>query len=143
MDGADPKLVLRLGATSRPNGISVDFPGGRLYWADDKGTVESCTLDGADHYVIGDIRSSRPAGIDVIGDHLYWGGISGKMVWRLSKRFSSNVTSPVLVHSGGDEVHSIGVFDSAKQPQHRVNSCENSGCPGLCVLSGKDSFRCL
>ena len=78
MDGSNPIKVRDTGA-GFPNGIIIDFENSRLYWADHVlGTLETFSLHGADHYVITNLGNARPAGIDLMGDYLYWGEITGQ-----------------------------------------------------------------
>ena len=49
---SNPTKVIDTG-NGNANGIAIDFENSRLFWADQMlSTLETCTLDGADHYVI-------------------------------------------------------------------------------------------
>ena len=80
MDGSDPMKIVDTGLVF-PNGIAIDFDNSRLYWADASlGTLETCFLDGTNRYLIAQLGDVRPAGIDIMGDNLYWGEVTGKRI---------------------------------------------------------------
>ena len=143
MDGSNPIKVRDTGA-GFPNGITVDFENSRLYWADHVlGTLETCTLDGTDHYVITNLRNARPAGIDIKGDYLYWGEITGNRIWSITKNFGCQTSSSALLYDEGDQIHDLKVYDGSKQPLDRENPCVWAMCSHLCALSGEASTTCL
>ena len=127
-----------------PNGIAIDFENSLLYWAEATlGTMETNILEGKDRYVIANLSDVRPAGIDIMGDYLYWGEITGKRIWSLTQRFSCQTDSPALLYDGGYKIHDLKVYDGSKQPLDRENSCIWVDCSHLCSLSGEVSTACL
>ena len=143
MDGSHPVKVRSTGK-GFINGIALDFGNARLYWADRiLGTLESCNLDGSDHYVIASLGTVAPAGIDIMGNYLYWGEITGKRIWSLTQRFSCQNNAPALLYDEGNSIHDLKVYDGSRQPFDRENPCVWAGCSHLCALSGEASTSCL
>lgn len=71
MDGSRAKVLVD--NMKWPNGISLDWPNGRLYWVDAKAqTIESVTIDGKDRRVVLSDMVKHPYGVAVFEDKLYW-----------------------------------------------------------------------
>lgn len=52
MDGSNKKSLVEMDV-GWPISMSIDYPTGRLYWADyRKGTIETCLLNGKDRHVV-------------------------------------------------------------------------------------------
>ena len=125
-----------------PAGIAIDFENARLYWSDNwLGTLETCTLDGADHFVIASLGNAD--GIDVIGDYLYWGEIVGNRIWSFTKTFNCHTNGPALLYDEAETIHDLKVYHAENKPLDRENPCVWAGCSHLCALSGEYSTGCL
>ena len=71
MDGSGAKVLVE--NMKWPNGITLDWPNGRLYWVDAKlGTIESVAINGNDRRVILADLVKHPFSIAVFEDKLYW-----------------------------------------------------------------------
>ena len=56
-----------------PNGITIDSPNRKIYWADAKlDKIEVMTFDGSGRRVILDQKLPHVFGFTVLGDRLYW-----------------------------------------------------------------------
>lgn len=72
LDGENKKSLIETDV-GWPISLAIDYPTGRLYWADyRKGTVETCKLNGRDRHVVRKFTNrDKPQKIDVFEDSLY------------------------------------------------------------------------
>lgn len=54
MDGSERKVIATDGVFW-PNGLAIDYPAGKIYWADAKHhVIESCNYDGSSRKKVGE-----------------------------------------------------------------------------------------
>lgn len=71
MDGKYPRVLID--DVHWPNGITLDWPNGRIYWVDAKlQIIESAKITGKDRRVVLQDMVQHPYGIAVFEDRLYW-----------------------------------------------------------------------
>eukprot|EP00106_Octopus_bimaculoides_P021308 XP_014788750.1 PREDICTED: low-density lipoprotein receptor-related protein 4-like [Octopus bimaculoides] len=139
MDGLDRKLVANT-SLKWPNGLTIDYAGDKLYWADAKYHVIECSqLDGSFRRTIISQGLPHPFALTLFEDELYWTDWHTKSIWKTNK-FNGNRAQRVRNH-----LHypmDIHTFHPLRQPQE-INRCglNNGGCSHLC-LPNKKSYRC-
>lgn len=73
----------------RPAGISFDYSTQRLYWADIKEgiyfTIESINLDGKERKLEHEGTHSKPFGVAVDSQAVYWTDVNNNALWKLPK----------------------------------------------------------
>ena len=155
MDGRNLTSVRSEGVL-RPSGITVDYRGKRICWADTLKLVLQCTdFDGINNEEFSILhRNFLP---DYVGIHegtLYWAGKAGGSgdeagIFRLgiaTKEFytesgeilTETLTGNVMGLKGFALYHTGMVTDSSRR-----NPCEAHSCSGLCLLSGPSNFSCV
>lgn len=79
MDGSDAKILIN--NVAWPNGITLDWPNGRIYWIDAlQSKIESSTIKGTDRRVILQDVFKHPFAIAVYGNRLYWSDTGTKAI---------------------------------------------------------------
>lgn len=71
MDGSAPKVLID--GVVWPNGLALDWPNGRIYWTDAKGsTIESATISGKDRRVVLRDIARHPFSLAIMENRIYW-----------------------------------------------------------------------
>ncbi|XP_027048198.1 low-density lipoprotein receptor-related protein 8-like, partial [Pocillopora damicornis] len=136
MDG-DPntRQVIVSEGLAWPNGLAIDYPLKRIYWADARlKKIESSRYDGSDRRLIASIVPHHPFGLGVFENQLYYTDWykNGKGIKKLNKFSGSDQKIKDTLWSHMD----IKVFHPLRQP-NATNPCEvdNGGCSHLCLLA--------
>lgn len=100
MDGTQPKVLID--DVQWPNGITLDWPNGRIYWVDAKtGTIESIKITGKNHRIVLHKKNHHPYGIAVFEDQLYWSDWESKSIESCNKytgKESETITDGELIY---------------------------------------------
>ncbi|XP_069108702.1 low-density lipoprotein receptor-related protein 2-like isoform X5 [Argopecten irradians] len=120
-----------------PNGLSLDYPNKRLYFADARlDYIEYCNYDGSgrrqvfanDHFL------RHPHGLVVFEDTIFW---TDRVAGRVSQCNKFNCSDRGLTISRISRPLGIAVMHPVRQPYSALdgNPCSNSSCSHLCLLS--------
>ncbi|XP_055372745.1 prolow-density lipoprotein receptor-related protein 1 [Condylostylus longicornis] len=120
-----------------PISLSIDYPTGRLYWADyRKGTIETCFLNGKDRHVVKRFeKNEKPQKIDVFEDFVYI-KLYDQSIIKLNKFGHDNGTYLLKGYRSSD----IGIIHYLKQNQNISNPCSINPCDSkkaMCILSSE------
>ena len=116
MDGAaGSRKVLIRDNIYWPNGLTIDYEGERLYWADAKlSYIHSAKLDGTDRIPVIAGELPHPFAVTLFEDNLYWTDWQTRSIDTCNKRLCqgyrklySNIYSPM----------DIRVMDPRRQPK--------------------------
>ena len=134
MDGTS--LVVIAERLGNPSGLAIDHISSRLVWADyPRNHVMTSDLRGGDVQKIGE--QSKPRGVAVYNDYVYWGDSAAKKLLR-GTTSGGNIQSIDL----GSSIEHLTVATDTYPNITRSNHCEGQRCAGICVLT-ETSFRCL
>lgn len=116
-----------------PNGLSIDYGEGRLYWVDARlGYIHSCELDGGARRPVIASGLPHPFGVSVLDNRVYWTD------WRNKSLLSCNKTGRDIrvVLSGLYSPMDVRVYAKERQPPG-PNPCavNNGNCSHLCLMS--------
>lgn len=143
MDGSERQTLIKNGVFW-PNGLAIDFPADRVYWADAKHhVIESCNLDGSDRKKILSNHLPHPFALTLFEDFMYWTDWHTKAISTANKITGKGYKN---VHEGLHFPMDIHSFHPARQPNF-LNRCAldrrgfKGGCSHLC-LPNKVSRRC-
>ena len=132
-DGSSPAGIVQ--GAHGAHGIQIDFQYRRLYWTEYlNNRIRSSNLDGGDVVIVVHTLS-RPYGIALFGQRVYWGEIGGV-------RSSLKSGMEIRDEFTGTGITRHFVVPNSNPPKNRQNHCENRNCSGVCVLS-RTSFKCL
>lgn len=89
MDGSDRRTLFNE-SLFWPNGITVDYPTGHIYWSDGKlNTLECATVDGHGRRKVVERGLPHPFAVSVFEDNLLWTDwmtkCKQKKIWLLNK----------------------------------------------------------
>ncbi|XP_002138212.3 prolow-density lipoprotein receptor-related protein 1 isoform X1 [Drosophila pseudoobscura] len=138
LDGSNKKSLVERDV-GWPISLSMDYPTGRLYWADyRKGTIETCRLNGKDRNVVRrfGIRE-KPQKIDVFEDYLYI-KLYDQSIIKMNKFGNDNGTYLLKGYRSSD----IGILHPMKQNRNISNPCLKDPCKAfkaLCILSSESA----
>ncbi|XP_044269142.1 protein cueball [Tribolium madens] len=94
LDGSHHEILVDAGL-HRPAGISIDYKTQRLYWADIKEgiyySIESTNLEGKEREVVYEGTHSKPFGVAVDSDAVYWTDINNNVLWKIPKHDKDSV----------------------------------------------------
>ncbi|KAH0815849.1 hypothetical protein GEV33_006942 [Tenebrio molitor] len=94
LDGSGHEVLVDSGL-HRPAGISIDYKSHRLFWADIKEgiyfSIESTNLEGKEREVVHEGTHSKPFGVAVDSDAVYWTDINNNVLWKISKDDTDSV----------------------------------------------------
>ncbi|XP_037895975.1 low-density lipoprotein receptor-related protein 1B isoform X2 [Glossina fuscipes] len=139
LDGSNKKSLVERDV-GWPISLSIDYPTGRLYWADyRKGTIETCRLNGKERNVVRRFSNKeKPQKIDVFEDYLYI-KLYDQSIIKMNKFGNDNGTYLLKGYRSSD----IGILHPLKQNRNITNPCSKEPCKtkrALCILSSESSF---
>lgn len=96
-----------------PNGLTLDYEFGKLYWIDAKfKSVYSCNFDGTDRQaVIGGLQ--HPFAITISENTLFWTDWTTKSIYSCNKHTCSDIT---VVLKSNFQPMDVQVFSQNRQP---------------------------
>lgn len=143
MDGSQRKAIITKGVTW-PNGLTIDYPSRKLYWADAKQhAIESSNFDGSDRVKILSTHLPHPFALTIFEDTMYWTDWNTKTVSAANKISGKGFRS---VHENFHFPMDVHAFHPSRQPDY-PDRCQKDrrglrgGCTHLC-LPNKNSRRC-
>lgn len=142
MDGSDRRILVEDGIFW-PNGLTIDYSAGRIYWADAKlHAIESSYYDGSDRKKLLSRSLPHPFALTVFEDQLYWTDWNTKSVSAVNKVTGKNLRNVHVDLHYPMDIHS---YHASRQPNF-LNRCGTDrgfrgGCSHLC-LPNKMSRRC-
>ncbi|XP_053950646.1 low-density lipoprotein receptor-related protein 4 [Anastrepha ludens] len=143
MDGSQRQVIISNGVTW-PNGLTIDYPSRKLYWADAKQhAIESSNFDGTERVKILSTHLPHPFALTIFEDTMYWTDWNTKTVSAANKITGKGFRS---VHENFHFPMDIHAYHPARQPEYR-DRCQKDrrglrgGCSHLC-LPNKLSRRC-
>ncbi|XP_055910482.1 low-density lipoprotein receptor-related protein 4 [Eupeodes corollae] len=143
MDGSQRKVIITKGVTW-PNGLTIDYPSRKLYWADAKQhAIESSNFDGSDRVKILSSHLPHPFALTIFEDTMYWTDWNTKTVSAANKISGKGFRS---VHENFHFPMDVHAYHPARQPEY-PDRCQKDrrglrgGCTHLC-LPNKTSRRC-
>ncbi|XP_037724672.1 low-density lipoprotein receptor-related protein 4 isoform X2 [Drosophila subpulchrella] len=143
MDGTQRKVIISKGVTW-PNGLAIDFPNSKIYWADAKQhAIECSNLDGSDRNKILSTHLPHPFALTLFEDTMYWTDWNTKTVSAADKITGKEFRA---VHENFHFPMDIHAYHPARQPEY-ADRCQKDrrglrgGCSHLC-LPNKTSRRC-
>ena len=162
MDGTWLKILKNRGL-KRPTSVAIHYRPSKeethVYWVDAVlARIEHIALNDPDRHGFLDPSEYAqlvPQRITIIWEQTYYVGISANGSSRviytpgrdpLSARNNRSVSGggKVLVAGDFSQVTGLSIYDADSQVPRRTNStcAEGHPCAGICLLSGKDSYRC-
>ena len=136
MDGSESEPIRFVTGLGEPCGITLDFAGSRLYWADLKAKkIQSSNLDGKELKTVAEVPLS-PYGIALLDGRIYWSYWDSKIVQSCSK---SGEIRKIYEGTVSSRDITVPVWNL---PKNRTNDCDHQNCSRICVLSPV-SFKCL
>ena len=136
MDGSERKVIVNT-KIYWPNGLTIDIPTKRIYFADSKlDYIDFCNYDGTgrqqvlahNHYLL------HPHSLTIFEDTLYWTDRQLNRVLSCHKFRGSNQT--VVSHLVSQPL-GIHINHPLLQPESSSNPCAKAPCSHLCLLSPK------
>lgn len=137
MDGSERRVIVSAGVFW-PNGLAVDYPAGRLYWADAKHhVIESCAFDGRERKKVLSNGLPHPFALTIFEDLIIWTDWHTKRISAANKVTGKGVRH---VHEGLNfpmDVHSV---HPTRQPEFADRCVRNhrglrGGCSHMCLPS--------
>ncbi|KAG5684646.1 hypothetical protein PVAND_013864 [Polypedilum vanderplanki] len=136
MDGSQSRILVD--NVAWPNGLTVDWPNGRIYWVDARQfKIESATLTGEDRRVILNGVFLHPFSLTLHGNYLYWCDFESRSIEYCDK-FTGKQHDVLLQ---GEDILDIKIFDKASMPQIK-HACMDNSCSHICLLSSNNSYTC-
>ncbi len=133
MDGSDPTEFVSQNL-HWPNGVTVDFSGGRLYWLDARSRkIETVKFDGSDRRLVLDDLNLQPFSIAVFENRLYWSNMIGNEIQSCNK-FTGHDRKTVA-REPVNRIYGLHVHHHLLQSPDAPNPCHGSMCSDLCLLS--------
>lgn len=143
MDGSQRQVIISKGVTW-PNGLAIDYPNSKIYWADAKQhAIECSNLDGSDRIKVLSTHLPHPFALTIFEDTMYWTDWNTKTVSAANKITGKGFRS---VHENFHFPMDIHAYHPARQPDYQ-DRCQKDrrgmrgGCSHLC-LPNKTSRRC-
>ncbi|KAL9884451.1 LDL receptor related protein 4 [Glossina fuscipes fuscipes] len=143
MDGSQRQIIINKGVTW-PNGLAIDYPSNKLYWADAKQhAIECSNFDGSERIKILSTHLPHPFAITIFEDTMYWTDWNTKTVSAANKITGKGFRS---VHENFHFPMDIHAYHPARQPEY-PDRCQKDrrglrgGCSHFC-LPNKNSRRC-
>lgn len=101
-----------------PNGLTIDYHGSRIYWADayyDK--IESCDLYGASRRIEFQGKNIHPFSLSFSNGFVYWSDVSSQSVQKLN--ITNGVSVPYVKHL--TQPYGVFMYDPASYKKGRPN----------------------
>lgn len=143
MDGSSRRTLVRDGV-QWPNGLAIDYPANRIYWADAKHhVIESINLEGFDRKKVLSNHLPHPFALTLFEDSMYWTDWHTKAISTANKITGKGYK---FIHEGLHFPMDIHSYHPARQP-YFLSRCAvdrrglRGGCSHLC-LPNKNSRRC-
>ncbi|XP_037029978.1 low-density lipoprotein receptor-related protein 4 isoform X2 [Bradysia coprophila] len=143
MDGSERKIIATDGVFW-PNGLAIDYPAGKIYWADAKHhVIESCHYDGSNRKKILSTNLPHPFALTIFEDLMIWTD------WHTKSISAANKITGKGFRTIHDRLHfpmDIHSYHPARQPTY-PNRCVpdkkglKGGCSHLC-LPNRETRRC-
>ncbi|MEQ2215394.1 hypothetical protein XENOCAPTIV_000564, partial [Xenoophorus captivus] len=138
------RLVVVNVSISWPNGISVDYEEGLLYWCDARtDKIERINLEtGENRELVLASNNMDMFAVSVFEDYIYWSDRThaNGSIKRGSK---DNATDAVQLRTGiGVQLKDIKVFNRARQQGTNICKDNNGGCEQLCLYRGNGERTC-
>nr|XP_006817538.1 PREDICTED: low-density lipoprotein receptor-related protein 1-like [Saccoglossus kowalevskii] len=135
MDGSDREVIVSQNLMW-PNGLTIDYATGRLFWTDGKlKLLESCDLAGKDRQVVKEIGLLYPFALTVFENNVYWSDSATNTIHSAHKYTGHNDTVILATWKPRD----VKVFHELRQPRlEDSNVCLKDGapvCSHFCLLS--------
>lgn len=143
MDGSERKILIKEGVFW-PNGLTIDFPGQKIYWADAKQhVIESASFDGNDRRKVLSNHLPHPFALTIFEDQIYWTDWNTKSISTANKVTGKGFR---MIHEGLHLPMDIHSYHPARQPDYTSRCAvdragRRGGCSHLC-LPNKTSRRC-
>ena len=169
LDGSERRVIINTGL-SQPVGITIDYGDQRIYWSDiDLDRLEYSSFDGSGRSVVETEASGllHPFVLTVANDLLFWTDWVTNSVYATHKVHGSNDTIGyfAMVATFLSDPYGIEALLENRQQQGIAaivtpyvvlwvaifmlftanNSCENSSCTHICLLSGAndEGYVCM
>ncbi|XP_055684209.1 low-density lipoprotein receptor-related protein 4 [Lutzomyia longipalpis] len=143
LDGSGRQTIVTEGVFW-PNGLAIDYPADRIYWADAKHhVIESAHFDGGDRKKILSNHLPHPFALTIFEDSMFWTDWHTKSISTANKVTGKGFRT---VHEGLHFPMDLHSFHPARQPNY-TSRCQpdkkglKGGCSHLC-LPNKFSRRC-
>lgn len=142
MDGNNREVIVKGGDDLQwPNGLTIDYVEGRIYWIDSKlHKIGTAKLDGSEksHVLVDAMEIRRPFSIAVFEDTLYWTDWHTNSIRSVHKVTGRN---PKTLSIGSYSVMDIKVYHEQRQEKRFKNAakalCEAARCEFMCLPAAK------
>ena len=112
MDGTELRTLIEGENLEWPNGLSIDYNEGRLYWVDAKlGHIESMKFDGSKRRVIISL-TSHSFGLAIDENYIYWTDWLSKSIHRANR---NDTTESTIIRDDHGGLMEIAIFDKNSQ----------------------------
>ncbi|CAH1258892.1 LRP6 [Branchiostoma lanceolatum] len=138
MDGTDRFILVD--SLGRANGLTIDYPERRLYWADlDTNLIESSNMLGNDRKRVISDNLPHPFGLTQYQDYVYWTDWNTRSIERANKTTGENRTRIQGSLDYVMDIMDILVFHSSRQSGWNQCAVNNGGCSHLCLATAMPS----
>lgn len=138
MDGSERKDLVSSHLVY-PNGLAIDYSGGRLYFVDSgTKTMESVNFDGTARRTIIDEGLTHPFGIDVYDQKVFWTDMKTLNVESANK---NNGKDRQILIANVSELMDVRVFHRDRKTISNLCSVSNGDCSHMCLLN-PHGYRC-
>lgn len=143
MDGSERKVIIKEGVFW-PNGLAIDYPAARIYWADAKHhVIESARFDGSERKKILSVGLPHPFALTIFEDLMIWTDWHTKKISAANKKTGKSFRN---VHEGLSFPMDIHSYHPSRQPEFS-SRCKpdrsglKGGCSHMC-LPNRQGRRC-
>ncbi|XP_037085520.1 prolow-density lipoprotein receptor-related protein 1-like [Pollicipes pollicipes] len=124
-----------------PNGITIDQPAHKLYWADARlDKIERANLDGSGREVILSGTPSHPFDVAVFGEHIFWTDWVRHAVGRADKRAGRDPS--FILRDVAQPMGIVAVSREASACPSNPCLTKNGGCSDVCTLDAGGEVKC-
>eukprot|EP00118_Oscarella_pearsei_P003572 m.14893 g.14893 ORF g.14893 m.14893 type:complete len:724 (+) comp26030_c0_seq4:316-2487(+) len=137
MSGKNRKTIVSSGI-SWPNGLVLDIPNKKLYWAEAKyDRIESCNLDGTSRSLVLSVsgRVFHPFDLALSGSDLFWSD------WYGNRLYKASINGAIDTKYKDLNARPYGMVAFKHSRTGGTNSCSknNGGCDQLCLPEASSS----